>query len=56
MIRFDEELLRRGGNQLGVLATAAGLVAFFIDPVPGSGEMYLAAIGALMYLGSTMSW
>lgn len=31
MLKFDAQFLRRGGNQLGVLIMASGLVAYFVD-------------------------
>ncbi len=51
-IKFDIKLLRRGGNQLGVLAIAAGLIAFFVEPETSGNELKLVGIGFLAYFGS----
>lgn len=55
-LQFDIELLRRGGNQLGVIAMAAGLVALFIDPILGHGEVKLAAVGFVVYITSSVGF
>ena len=54
MIGIDKKLFRRGGNQLGVLAIAAGLIAFFVEPEISGGELKLVGIGILVYFASVI--
>ncbi len=56
MIEFDYKLFRRSCNQLGVLATTAGLIAYFVEPVIGLGDFYLVLIGVFLYSFGLMKW
>lgn len=49
-ISYDLELLRFHGSLLGALIMLAGLVAFFVEPVPGYGEQTLFFIGLVVFM------
>ena len=53
---IHKKLFRRSSNQLGVLAIAAGLVAFFIDSGTGVNELKLIFSGLLLYIFSIIRW
>ena len=55
-IQFDIKLLRRSGNQLGVLAMAAGLIAFFVEPGTDWNAIKLISTGFVVYLISIIIW
>ena len=46
---FDYDLIRRGGNQLGVLAMGAGLIAYFIQPVDDTDALLLMVAGVVLF-------
>ena len=60
MLGVNERLLRIGGNQLGVLVMAAGLVAYFIEPGSGVKELGLILVGFILgfilYVFSVTIW
>ena len=54
MFRLHEDLLRSGGNRLGSMTMAAGLVAYFIEPVPDADAVQLFLFGVGVYLASAL--
>ena len=52
MLGVNERLLRIGGNQLGVLVMAAGLIAYFIEPGSRVKELGLIFVGFILYMFS----
>ena len=54
--KFDYELIRRGGNQLGVLSMAAGLIAYFIEPVAAGDAIALVLVGVFLFAASAIKF
>ena len=56
MFKMHEDLLRSGGNRVGSMTMVAGLVAFFIQPVPAGDALQLFTMGAVIYFASAFNW
>ena len=54
MFSVNKRLSRNGGNQLGVLVMAAGLIAYFIEPSAGVKELGLVSVGFMLFVFSVM--
>ena len=54
MLGVRVDLLRSGGNQLGAVTTAAGLIAYFVEPVPDVEAAKLFASGVVIYFISAL--
>lgn len=53
-LKLDETLIRRGGNQLSVLAMAAGAIGYVLTPSSGLVQLYLALAGLFFFLCSAL--